>query len=107
MIRLTEQDGPRLARLYAQGGDFAPDAFDPSQLADGFFWGVEAAGELMAAGGTHVAYAGESVAAIGNIYTHPAHRGRGYGRAVTAAVTQALVDQGYQTIALNVDQRNA
>jgi ribosomal protein S18 acetylase RimI-like enzyme len=119
LVRLGDGDGPRLARLYSHGGDFAPDAFDPAQLADGFFWGVEekfdfseksnflGRPDLIAAGGTHIVNRAESVAAIGNIYTHPDQRGRGYGRAITVAVAQSLVAHSYCTIALNVDQRNA
>ena len=37
--RLTRADECRLRALYRQGGDYAPDAFDPGQLEDGYFFG--------------------------------------------------------------------
>ncbi len=106
LVRLGVEDAVRIEGLFAHGGDFTPDAFDPAQLADGTFWGVEESGNLIAAGGTHVVDTTESVAVIGNIYTHPDHRGRRYGRIVTLAIVKALQQQGIQLIALNVDQRN-
>ncbi len=106
LVRLGVEDAGRIERLFAHGGDFTPDAFDPAQLAEGFFWGVEAGNDLIAAGGTHVTDETESVAVIGNIYTHPDHRGRGYAKAITRAVTAQLQEDGIDLIALNVDQRN-
>ena len=54
-----------------------PDFFMRSQLQDGTFYGVRHEGRLVAAGGTHLYSRDESVGAIGNVYTHRAHRGRG------------------------------
>ena len=106
LVHLGAEDAGRIEELFAHGGDFTPDAFDPAQLADGFFWGVEESGNLIAAGGTHVVDTTESVAVIGNIYTHPDHRGRGYAKAITRAITAHLQEAGIDLIALNVDQRN-
>ncbi len=52
-----------------------------------------------AEGGTPVALAARrpvayGCARIGPVYTPPAHRGRGYGSAVTARATQAILDEG-------------
>ena len=129
--RLAPADEHPLSALYQHGGDYAPDAFDPNQLKDGFFFGIDdEAGALAAAGGTHVACrraslpptdAGldpspglrsleltisQGVAAIGNIYTRPDRRGLGYGRAITTTVTRALQEDGFSLIVLNVDERN-
>ena len=41
VVRLGVEDAGRIEELFAHGGNFTPDAFDPAQLADGFFWGVE------------------------------------------------------------------
>ena len=117
--------------LYRHGGGFAPDAFTSGQLHDGYFFGIEDEhGGLAAAGGTHIAYRSEctssltlqeknlrktssidrvlskGVAAIGNIYTRPDCRGRGYGTAVTARIVQALQADGYRLIVLNVSEQN-
>lgn len=105
--RLTPADADRLSALYAHGGPFTPDAFDPAQLAEGVFFGLaDAQGALVAAGGTHVVYRGEGIAAIGNIYTRPDSRGQGHARAVIAAIVSALQADGVHTIVLNVNQHN-
>lgn len=80
--------------------------FLPHMLDDGTFVGVWAEGALVAAAGTHVLSRGRGVAAIGAVYTAPAHRGRGLGRAVTAAVARELVPL-VATIGLNVAAANA
>ena len=79
---MAEPLGPRhageLRELYADGdaAGEAPDFFMPGQLDDETFYGVREGGTLVAAGGTHVFSAVESVAAIGNVYTRRTHRGR-------------------------------
>lgn len=107
--RLVASDEGAIRELYADGKETGedPDFFMRSQLHDGTFYGVRAHGRLVAAGGTHLYSEPESVAAIGNIYTHRAHRGRGYARAVTAAITQTMLERNIDTIALNVKSQNA
>ena len=130
-IPLSSADEHRLQTLYRHGGEFAPDAFTVSQLQDGYFFGIEDEnGALAAAGGTHIAFRSDSlpshnlqksrpqksssidrflsqgVAAIGNIYTRPDCRGRGFGSAVTATIVHALQANGYGLIVLNVSKRN-
>ena len=65
-----------------------------------------AAGELLAAGGTHILDRQSGVAAIGNIYTRPDQRGQGYASAVFQAIAGTLMDENYSNIFLNVNQRN-
>ena len=43
---------------------------------------------------------------IGPVYTPPAHRGRGYASNLTAAVSQALLDEGRSFCFLYADQAN-
>ncbi len=130
-VPLSTADELRLQSLYQHGGEFAPDAFTTSQLRDGFFFGIEdRRGHLAAAGGTHIAFRrkhaaspdpqkshrqnsdsidcilAQGVAAIGNIYSRPDCRGRGFGTAVTARITQALQADGYKFIVLNVSKQN-
>ena len=130
-VPLSIADEHRLQTLYQHGGEFAPDAFTPSQLNDGYFFGIEdEGGALTAAGGTHIAFRSDGphsgnlqeshpqksdsidrilsqgVAAIGNVYTRPDCRGRGYGKALTASIVQALQSEGYGLIVLNVSERN-
>ena len=106
--RLAREDAPHLRKLYAHGGDFAPDAFDPYQIDNGVFLGVEAqSGDLIAAGGTHIVDWQQGIAAIGNMYTLPRHRGLGHGKYVLQALVASLRERDVETIVLNVDQRNA
>ena len=105
---LDESHHDELLALYADGHATHedPDFFMRGQLGDGTFFGVRQGGRLVAAGGTHLYSAEESVGAIGNVYTHRAHRGRGCAAAVTAAIVRRLLDRGIQTIALNVKAEN-
>lgn len=112
--RLGPADSPAIEALILAGGASAPDAFNPSQVEEGVFYGVDLAGHgLIALAGTHLvtisswpAPCWSGVAAVGNIYTQPAFRGRGYGQAATSAVTGELLQRGLLVV-LNVEQDNA
>lgn len=79
--------------------------FDPRMLETHQYFGIRAGGKLVSAGGIHVYSSQYRVAALGNIATHPAHRGRGYGKAVTARICQSL-DKEVNDIGLNVKTDN-
>ncbi len=105
--RLTAADVTAVEALFAHGGPFTPDAFAAHQIELGVFYGVEDEhGELAAVGGTHIVDYAARLAAIGNMYTRPDCRGRGYASAVLAAIVTHLQTNGVETIVLNVDQRN-
>ncbi len=107
LVRLQASDSDAIRQLLAHGGPFTPDAFEPYQLEDGVFFGIRAAdGTLTAVGGTHIIDRAQRAAAIGNMYTHPAHRGRGYGGAILAAIVHTLRSEQIERILLNVDQKN-
>lgn len=114
--RLGPADVPAIEALFAEGGAFAPDAFSAAQVGEGVFYGLEIFRShlfppflrgkgLVSVAGTHLVAPAMGVAAVGNIYTHPAHRNRGYGKLVTSAVTAELLSRGLQVV-LNVDQGN-
>ncbi len=103
-VRLTPDDIQDLRELYAHGG---ADAFQSYQLQQGVFYGLVLGGKLMAAAGTHLVSPTYSVAAVGNVFTHPDHRGHGYGTQATSAVAQELLSQGIHSVVLNVSQDNA
>ena len=106
-IRLGPADAPRIQALYTFGGPYTPDAFDPYQLDDGIFFGINGEdGTLVAVGGTHIVDWQGGIAAIGNMYTHPAHRGQGHARAVLGAIVATLQTGGISNIVLNVNQEN-
>lgn len=106
--QLTIADLPSLERLYLDGHatSESPDFFFPAMLDQGVFFGVKENGELVAAAGTHLVAAAESVAAVGNVYTRRDRRGRGLAACVTSAVVGELRRRNIFTIGLNVFQQN-
>lgn len=103
LVRLGPPDVGELDELYAED---RPAFFLPSQLHSGVYHGVRDNGRLVAVAGTHVVSRQAAVAALGNVYTRPDYRGRGYGAAVTSAVTAELFARGITTIVLNIVASN-
>jgi ribosomal protein S18 acetylase RimI-like enzyme len=83
-----------------------PDSFTPMQLELGPFYGLFEGEELVSMAGVHIQSHWASVAAIGNVYTRPDRRGRGYATNVTASVIEDVLSQGIQTVVLNVGMNN-
>jgi ribosomal protein S18 acetylase RimI-like enzyme len=104
-MALTRADEAEIDALFAGHPD-RPDTYDPRQVRDGVFYGVRRGGRLVSVAGTHVIGPATGVAALGNVFTHPDHRRRGYGRTASAAVTSALLERRIQTIVLNVTMDN-
>jgi ribosomal protein S18 acetylase RimI-like enzyme len=94
-----------IERLYASGTG-GGIAFAPFQLETGLFRGIRRAGELVAVAGVQAASRGESVAAIGNVFTRPDCRGQGLAQTATSAVAAAAREAGIGTIGLNVESNN-
>jgi predicted GNAT family acetyltransferase len=90
--------------LYATDSSYRP-WFQEYQLAQGFFYGMREMGRLVAVAGTHLVSFNEGIAAVGNVFTHPDCRGRGYASACTTRVTEALLNHNLM-IVLNVSQGN-
>jgi len=105
---LGPADLEAVRRLYADGeaSGEAPDWFLPEMLAQGVYYGVREAGEVVAIAGAHVVTPREGVGCLGNIYTRRDRRGRGLSTRVTSAVTAQLLGMKLQTIALNVREDN-
>jgi len=101
--RLEADDAEDLNRLYAMEGDGL--RYSGKQLASAVYYGGFVRGRLVAAAGTHIYSLKEKVGVVGNVYTHPDHRNRGLGTAVTAAVTAHLA-RHCNLIVLNVDPAN-
>lgn len=79
--------------------------FEPYMLAVGPYFGHREGGRLVAAGGVHLVSERYRVAALGNIATHPAHRRRGLGRSITAAICEQLAGR-VDLVGLNVMTSN-
>ncbi len=101
--RLIDADATELNRLYALEDQGI--RYSGQQVSNGVYFGAFNRGRLVAAAGTHIYSAQEGVAVIGNVFTHPDFRGRGYGTAVTAAVTESFLPSS-ELIVLNVDPAN-
>jgi RimJ/RimL family protein N-acetyltransferase len=101
--RLIEVDAPELNWLYSIEEDGL--RYSGRQVREGVYYGADVRGRLVAAAGTHVYSRAEGVAVIGNVFTHPDHRGRGLGTAVTAAVAASVL-KTCELVVLNVDPGN-
>lgn len=86
-----------------------PDAFfEPHQLSTGHYYGIRSvAGELVAIAGVHTINRTDGLATIGNIVTHPEHRGKGLSTKVTSQLCRELMDDDIGLFALNVERRNS
>ncbi len=81
--------------------------FTPQRLKREIYFGVYVGGTLAAAAGTHVRSAQFGIAAVGNVLTRLAYRGRGMATSCTAKVTEVALDGGHPDVVLNVRQDNA
>ena len=100
--RLTGRDIGRINQLYsAQGGGY----YTAAHIEESVYYGVFAEGRLVAIAGTHVVAPGEGVAVVGNVYTHPRYRGRGYATIASGAVAAELL-RSCPLVALTVNPDN-
>lgn len=119
-VRTPEREHPgvyqAIARLgHRDTGDIValsqhyPDSFfEPHQLSSGHYYGIRTiGGELVSVAGVHIVSHTDRLAAIGNVVTHPDHRGRGLSTSCTAHLSRALVDAGMLFLVLNVQHENA
>ena len=103
IVALSPRHTGELERLYNQAGG---DAFSPTQVATGVFYGMHDRGRLVAAAGTHLVSPTYGMGAVGNVYTNEAYRSQGYGTATTSAVVADLFRRGIRNVFLNVAQAN-
>ncbi len=100
--RLLPPEIGDLNRLY----DLGLAAWLPAEvLVHGVYYGVRVNGRLVAAAGTHVVSREARLAVVGNVLTHREHRGQGYAKLTTAAVTAELLRTCDQVV-LNVRSDN-
>lgn len=102
-VPLTGIDIRKINALY--GSENGPSYYVPEHIDAGVYRGVVAEGRLVAIAGTHVVSRQEGVAVVGNVFTHPAYRGRGFATSATSAVTEALLAI-CDYVVLTVDPRN-
>lgn len=106
-VRISHLNGYDIRRINAlYGTEGGPSFYVPDHIESGIYRGVIVEGRLVAVAGTHVVSRQEGVAVVGNVFTHPLYRGRGYATAATSSVTQSLLDC-CEYVVLTVDPNNA
>jgi ribosomal protein S18 acetylase RimI-like enzyme len=101
-LRLAPVDIVDLNRLYGLGfSGWLP----AESIANGIYYGVRAAGRLVAAAGTHVISPQARLGVVGNVMTHVDFRRRGYAKLTTSNVTQELL-RTCDEVVLNVRSDN-
>jgi ribosomal protein S18 acetylase RimI-like enzyme len=103
VVTLGGLDIRRINALYGTEG--GPSYYVPEHIDNGVYRGIVVEGRMVAVAGTHVVSRQEGVAVVGNVFTHPAYRGRGYAAAVTSAVTATLL-RYCDHVVLTVDPNN-
>jgi ribosomal protein S18 acetylase RimI-like enzyme len=101
---LGESDLLELDELYRAA--YPGTWFTPRMLATGRYVGIRQDGRLACVAGVHVYSPTWGVAALGNVATLPELRGRGLARAACASLCLLLLEDGIETIALNVRADN-
>lgn len=104
LVPLSMDDSTAIGELY---GLWPGMVFQPEMLVGSIMRGIYDGGRLVAVARTHAFSARHGIGVIGGVFTHPAHRSRGLGTAVTGAVAQALRTAGARDILLNVHADNA
>jgi RimJ/RimL family protein N-acetyltransferase len=103
VVRLRAAHARAVNALYNTEG--TPTFYSASHIESGHYHGVYVDSRLVAVAGTHVVSPEEGVAVVGNVFTHPRFRGRGYATLATGATTAALLEQ-CRDVVLTVDPNN-
>ncbi len=90
VVRLSPADVNDMLALYAES--YPGHWFEPRMLETKQYYGIRGPDALISVAGVHVYSPRYGVAALGNITTHPGHRGQGYGAAVTAGLCKGLLE---------------
>jgi len=101
--RLIVSDLDLVKKFYSES--YSDNWFDKRMLETGKYFGFLAEGEITGISGIHVYSPSYRVAVLGNITTHPIHR----GKSICTTLTSALCKDLFQTvdkIGLNVHSQN-
>lgn len=102
VVRLGPDQLDDVLDLY---GSASRSYFTPRRLAREVYFGVYAGRSLVSAAGTHVRSTELGIAAVGNVLTRVAYRGRGLATTCASAVTEAALEQ-HRDVVLNVRHDN-
>ncbi len=101
---LRGHDVVRLNGLYGTEG--GPTHYTAEGVERAIYFGAFDGDRLISVAGTHVVSPHQSIAVLGNVFTHPRYRGRGLAKQVTAAVTRELLARGCGEVVLTVNPEN-
>jgi RimJ/RimL family protein N-acetyltransferase len=101
--RLLPEDLDAVIDLY---GHASRTYFTPARMEREIYYGIFQGEALVSAAGTHVRSTKSGIAAVGNVLTRIAYRGRGMARSCTSAVTEVALEQ-HRDVVLNVREDNA
>ncbi len=104
-VRLLEAGDGEACTVLLEQTSGSPEFFRHDLLGTGRHTGIVDGDTLVAMAGTHVIDTDQGIAAIGNVNTLPAYRGRGLARQVVAALARRLREE-VDVIALNVGRDN-
>ena len=100
---LTGSEAFRINSLYRSDGTAA--FYTADNIDQAVYYGAFEDGRMVAVAGTHVISKADEIGVVGNVFTHPAYRGRGLGRLVTSAVTKDVLKSCREAV-LSVDPAN-
>lgn len=101
-VPLSVSDCPEIEDLLKQGEWVL---FLPQALASGHYYGVRENGRLIAVAGTHLASSRYNIAALGTVFTHPDHRGKGLAGTCSSHVLASIGRAGIRRVVLNVEDQ--
>jgi len=101
-LRLTENNLSELKNFYAKR---AETFFLPYMLASGVYYAIRKDGTLVSIAGTHASSALHKIACLGNVFTLPSYRSKGYATICTSKVVEDLL-LNHKDVILNVDSKN-
>ena len=102
-VQLTGKHVNAINQLYRTGWGIT--AYSARHIDEGLYCGIVVEDRLVSVAGTHAISPSYSIAVVGNVYTHPDFRGRGYATAATSAVTKTLLEQ-CKDVVLSVAENN-
>lgn len=102
VVVLSHRDTGDIMGLYQHYPD---NFFEPSMLNTGMYFGIRINSVLVSVAGIHQLSESKGIAAVGNIVTHPDHRGLGYASVCVSHLVAELLERVDQ-VALNVAASN-
>ena len=103
VIRLGADDLDTVIELY---GHASRTYFTPERMRREIYFGIFLGDILVSAAGTHVRSTRSGLAAVGNVLTRLAYRGRGMAQSCTSAVTETALEM-HRDVVLNVREDNS